>query len=80
LILTGGMARNEVYAQMIADIINLEVISMSSGNVDMTLIGAAIAAWHANLQLSHLSLEQLHSVTFPFLEIKKYTPNSKYQR
>lgn len=76
VLISGGLAKNEVYMQTHADVLNIEVITFSVGEADLMLIGAAILAYHSALKQD---LTQ-KVINYPQLQAKRFQPSEELQK
>ncbi|RWS16942.1 FGGY carbohydrate kinase domain-containing protein-like protein [Dinothrombium tinctorium] len=77
ILVCGGLAKNEIYIQTHADVLNCEVITMRGGDADMMLIGCALLARQAALR-SDLSVQHLQNISMPDLQMQSFNPNSAF--
>ncbi|CAG2104273.1 unnamed protein product, partial [Medioppia subpectinata] len=73
VLISGGLAKNEVYMQVHSDVLNIDVVTFSMGDADLMLVGAGLLGYHAVRQQS-LSTKL---ISYPNLEVKRYTPTKE---
>ena len=76
VLVSGGLAKNDLYMQVHADVLNTEVITFSLGEADLMLVGAALLAFHA-IMGKELSVK---IASYPKLEAKRFKPTEELQK
>ena len=76
VLISGGLAKNEVYMQVHADVLNIQVITYAMGDADLMLVGAGILAYHSMAKQS-LSTK---IIGYPNLKGKRYTPTKELRK
>lgn len=73
VLISGGLAKNEVYMQIHADVLGIEVSTFAIGEADLMLVGAAVLARQSALGSN---LNDAKDLVYPHLQITKYKPSA----
>ncbi|XP_054161609.1 FGGY carbohydrate kinase domain-containing protein-like [Oppia nitens] len=75
VLISGGLAKNDVYMQLHADVLNIDVITFDLGDADLMLVGAAILAYHSIFK------QDLNTklVSYPDLDATYFRPTPELQ-
>ena len=75
VLVSGGLAKNDLYMQVMADVLNTEVITFSMGEADLMLVGAALLALHS------VTKTELNKkiAKYPKLEAIRFKPTPELQ-
>jgi ribulose kinase len=79
VLVSGGLLKNEMYMQIHADVLGVEVTGVDCGEIDMMLAGAAIMAKQAACQ-KELTLKETQDVSFAGLQLRVFQPTEEYAR
>lgn len=85
IIVSGGLAKNSFFLQTYADVLEVDVVAIECGTIDMMLVGTGIMALQAHKHITHhipgsspghcCVLDKTERVSFKDMKLNFYHPN-----